>query len=65
MATFRHLINGGSKQTGSSVIFVKFNKRGEGGGKGVNQNKGGGGVGISKHLLIWVMNEKSKFTNKR
>ena len=64
MATFRYLINGGSKQTGSSVIFVKFNKRGEGGGKGV-KIKGGGGVGISKHLLIWGMNEKSKFTNKR
>ena len=34
---------GGSKQTGSSVIFVKFNKRGEGGGKGVKIKGGGGG----------------------
>ena len=57
MATFRHLINGGSKQTGSSVIFVKFNKRGEGGGKGVNQNKGGGGGGWNFKTSLNMGNE--------
>ena len=37
--TLRYLMNGGSKETGRSEIFVKFNKRG-------GQNKGGmGGVG--------------------
>ena len=51
MATFRYLINGGSKQTGSSVIFVKFNKRGEGGGKGV-KIKGGGGWNFKTSLIM-------------
>ena len=32
--TLRCLINGGVKINGGSEIFVKFNKRGEGGGSG-------------------------------